>query len=248
MTQLVVLALAAFLAYKYKDQILGDPTVNPGSSSVPVNELGPDYTNTVQAATGLPPSNGITPGVLPDGSVRILPPATPAQATSAASGSGTSYTPVVIDGNWTNAPQGAATAIQQAQMIATENRGLPQILPPPTPEMISELRQGRSMEEILGAAAVGDIFNYGGFSAWEGYLLPISAWNWYANYYRPGSGNVQGSDVISASAYNDIKAARGVSGLGCVGCAGDCASCGASAGIGAVGIHSHTGMMTVRTR
>ncbi len=218
MTQLVVLALAAFLAYKYKDQIFGDPTVNPGSSSIPSNQLGPDYANTVQQATGLPPSNGITPGVLPDGSVRILPPATPTQATSAASGSGTNYTPVVIDGNWTNAPQGAATAIQQANMIATENRGLPQILPPYTPDMLNEIRQGRSIEEILGAAASGDLFNYGGVSAWVGYLLPISAWNWYANWYRPGSGNVPGTEVITAEAYNDIKAQRGISGLGCAAC------------------------------
>lgn len=218
MQNVILLLVAGFLAWKYKDQLMGgDSTVNPGHSTTSneVSTGNTDYVVAVHQATNLPTSDGITPGILPDGSIRTLPPATPAQATAAAASTGVSYTPQVVDGNWINAPAQTQQSLYQAQNIAVENRGKPQILPPPTHDMLQELAMGRSFDEILGAAAAGDLFHYGGASAWNGFYLPISAWNWYRDNYRPGSVSLAGTQVVSAEEYNALRTNAGLSGLGC---------------------------------
>lgn len=157
----------------------------------------------VAAATNLPLSNGLEPGVLPTGEIRIQAPSTPSEAVQAASAAGSSYQPLLLDGNWVNAPAGAATSLQQSQYRSAGSvYWRPQVLPTFSAQMLREVSYGFSPEQILAAAA-SERFENGGPSAFEGYNLPIGVWNWYRLQFDPGQQITQDevNREVSASEY-----------------------------------------------
>lgn len=217
---LLTLIAAAIAAYAFKDKLglgTGDGTTTAtGTSTAPI---GPDYAKAVTTATGIAPSDGINPGVLPTGEIRTQAPATPTEAVKVAQATGSTYVPVVIDGQWKNAPTGsggAAAALYTDNSIATAQFGKPRILPAPNPEMLREISFGSSIDDLLGAAASAK-FQYGGQSAFEGYSLPIYGWNYYLQRFDPGQKMLTGGDaneVIDAQTYWARRAAAGLSGIG----------------------------------
>lgn len=207
-------------AYFYRDKLgaifASHPNTPQGSSTASDAHI-PDYGSVVQQATGLPASNGVTAGVLPNGDVRTMPPATPTAAAAAATANNVSYTPQVIDGNWINAPQGVTENLYNQQNLAAgSGYAKPEILPAFNPDMLSAIRKGYTIDLILGAAAAMDIFNYDGWTATNGsYSLPVSAWSYYKLQYRPGTPypmtNV--SDVVTVEQYWDRVAHSGNPGV-----------------------------------
>ena len=85
---LLTLIAAAIAAYAFKDKFglgTGDGvTTAVGKSDAPT---GPDYAKAVTTATGIAPSDGINPGVLPTGEIRTQAPATPTEAATVAAAS-----------------------------------------------------------------------------------------------------------------------------------------------------------------
>lgn len=215
---LLLLLAAAAAAYAFKDKLGLDtaPTAAAGHSDAPA---GPDYARAVQTATGIPPSDGINPGVMPNGDIRTQAPATPTEALRVAQATGSSYVPVVIDGNWTNAPTGsggAAASIYTDNSIANAQFGKPKILPAPTPDMLREISYGSSIDDLLGAAASAK-FQYGGQTAFTGYSMPVYGWNYYLQRFDPGQKMLTGGDperIVDAETYWGLRSAAGLSGIG----------------------------------
>lgn len=217
---LLTLIAAAIAAYAFKDKLglgAGDGVTSAvGKSDAPT---GPDYAKAVTTATGIAPSDGINPGVLPTGEIRTQAPATPTEASAVAAATGSTYVPVVIDGIWKNAPTGSggsAAALYTQSSIANAKFGKPTILPAPTPDMLREISFGNSIDDLLGAAASAK-FQYGGQSAFVGYSLPIYGWNYYLQRFDPGqkmltTGNAD--EVVDAETFWSRRAAAGLNGIG----------------------------------
>lgn len=181
----------------------------------------PDFAATISAATGIPPSvDNVTPGVLPSGQIRTLPPATPTEVQQLTNNP--ALQPVVIDGQWRNAPAETGISIQNRQQQARgQAHWRPEILPQMTMPMIQAASEGYSIENDILPAAAARAFERGGSSAFTGYRLQVGEWNHYRLKYDGGL-PITGqrlNDVVDAEGYWEAVAAApaqswNLSGLG----------------------------------